>query len=66
MRTVQLPPADNPIAVNKYIISYQQLLFKLHVVLWVVHHAVRTVPSEILEKQTDCIFSVTELVKVAA
>jgi hypothetical protein len=22
MRTVQLPPGDNPIAVNKYIISY--------------------------------------------
>ena len=44
----------------------QRLPFKLRVVLWVVHHAVCTVPSEILEKQTACIFRVTELVKVAA
>jgi hypothetical protein len=43
----------------------QQLLFKLWVVLWVVHHALCFVPSEILEKHIDCTFSVTELVEVA-
>jgi len=43
----------------------QQLLFKLRVVLWVLHHVQSFIPSEIMEKQTACIFRVTELVKVA-
>lgn len=43
----------------------QQLLFKLRVVLWVVHHAESFVPSEIMEKQTASIFRVAELVEVA-
>jgi hypothetical protein len=41
------------------------LLFKLQVVFCVVQHAESCTPCEILEKQTDCTFGVTELVEVA-
>ena len=37
MCTVLLPPGDNPIAVNKYIISYHIIIF----VALVIRHAVR-------------------------